>query len=149
MKIFQKHNEGDFLQHLGTARQRRSLRARTSGGAREIPKVGHGDQYLYADRKVPRLRWHERPRRHRFQPMRVWSSGGMVNEYFVKGENGFVCLVERSWSLRGFASSGIEDARAQSAFNTRGADQPASHFKRTRMVLSGMSNDQIMRASKR
>ena len=71
-------------------------------------------------------------------------------ETVVKGKNGFVCLVERSWmSPFDFAQFWNPKMRGPICFNPPAVRSilPLT-FKRTELVLSGMSKDQIIEGIK-
>jgi len=66
-------------------------------------------------------------------------------ETAVKGKNGFVCVVERSWMSHSTARSfGTPNCGARSALIRRPHDPSCLTYKRTELVLAGLSKAQII-----
>jgi len=100
---------------------------------------------------VPRLRWHGSAAPPSISTdAEVMVLGRHGYETVVKGKNGFVCLVERSWmSPFDFAQFWNPKMRGPICFNPPAVRSilPLT-FKRTELVLSGMSKDQIIEGIK-
>ncbi len=113
-----------FAALLATALASPSLPARSQEAAVPYSKMAPLDQYLMTDRSAEIA--------------------------VVKGKNGFVCLVERSWmSPFDFAQFWNPKMRGPICFNPPAVRSilPLT-FKRTELVLSGMSKDQIIEGIK-
>ena len=96
---------------------------------------------------MPKLRWRAVRRRSRSRAMpRSWFLDVMVTKTAIKGKNGFVCLVERSWT------SPIDDpgfwnpkGRAPVCFNPAAARSRLPRtIKKTDLILAGRTKAQMI-----
>jgi hypothetical protein len=128
-----------------------ALRAHAQGAAASYPKMAPIEQYLMPDRnaEISMARSAAPPSISADADVMVLGSHGY--EMAVKGNNGFVCLVERSWmSPFDFAEFWNPKMRGPICFNPAAVRSilPAT-FKRTELVLAaGLSKDQIIEAIK-
>ena len=108
------------------------------------------DQYLMADRSAEIAMARSAAPPSISDDAEVMVLGRHGYEIVVKGKNGFVCLVERSWmSPFDFAQFWNPKMRGPICFNPPAVRSilPLT-FKRTELVLSGKSKDQIFEAIK-
>src|SRR5580658_1003024 len=123
-----------------------SFEARAQETAAPYPKMAPIDQYLIADRnaEIAMARSSAPPSISADAEVMVLGTHGY--ETAVKGKNGFVCLIERSWmSPFDFPEFWNPKMRGPTCFNPPAVRSilPLS-FKRTELVLAGLSKDQIM-----
>src|SRR5260370_27336406 len=138
-----------FAALLVTALASPSLPARSQEAAR-YSKMAPVDQYLMTDRsaEIAMARSAAPPSISAGAEVMVLGRHGY--ETVVKGKNGFVCLVERSWmSPFDFAQFWNPKMRGPICFNPPAVRSilPLT-FQRTELVLSGMSKDQIIEGIK-
>jgi hypothetical protein len=135
---------------LLTALASAPLPARSQEAAAPYSKMAPVDQYLMTDRtaEIAMARSAAPPSISADAEVMVLGRHGY--ETVVKGKNGFVCLVERSWmSPFDFAQFWNPKMRGPICFNPPAVRSilPLT-FKRTELVLAGMSKDQIIAAIK-
>jgi hypothetical protein len=123
-----------------------SLEARAQEPATSYPKMASIDQYLMADRdaEIAMARSSAPPSISADAEVMVLGRHGY--ETAVKGKNGFVCLVERSWmSPFDFPQFWNPKMRGPICFNPAAVRSilPLT-FKRTELVLAGLSQAQII-----
>jgi hypothetical protein len=123
-----------------------SLKARAQETAVSYPKMASIDQYLMADRnaEIAMARSSAPPSISADAAVVVLGTHGY--ETAVKGKNGFVCLVERSWmSPFDFPEFCNPKMRGPICFNPAAVRSilPLT-FKRTELALAGLSKAQIM-----
>ena len=123
---------------------------RSQESAASYPTMAPIDQYLMTDRnnEIAMARSAAPPSISADAEVMVLGRHGY--ETAIKGKNGVVCLVERSWmSPFDFAQFWNPKMRGPICFNP-----PAVHsilpltFKRTELVLAGLSKDQIMEGTR-
>jgi len=139
-----------FATLLSTVLVSASLKARSQETAASYPKMASIELYLIADRnaEIAMARSAAPPSISADAQVMVLGRGGY--ETAVKGKNGFVCLVERSWmSPFDFAQFWNPKMRGPICFNPAAVRSilPLT-FKRTELVLSGMSKDQVIEGIK-
>ena len=127
-----------------------SLLARAQKTAASYPKMAPLDQYLIADRnaEIAMARSSAPPSISADAEVMVLGTHGY--ETAVKGKNGFVCLVERSWmSPFDFPEFWNPKMRGPICFNPAAVRSilPLT-FKRTELVLAGLSKAQIVEGIK-
>ncbi len=127
-----------------------SLEARSQETAASYPKMAPIDQYLIADRtaEIAMARSSAPPSISTDAEVMVLGRRGY--ETAVKGKNGFVCLVERSWmSPFGFPEFWNPKMRGPICFNPAAVRSilPLT-IKRTELVLVGLSKAQIIESIK-
>src|ERR1700746_1155384 len=127
-----------------------SLEASSQETAASYPKMASIDQYLIADRNAEIAMARSAAPPSISADAEVMVLGRRGYETAVKGKNGFVCLVERSWmSSFDFAQFWNPKMRGPICFNP-----PAVHsilpltLKRTELVLAGLSKAQIIEGIK-
>jgi len=139
-----------FAALLVTALASLSRPARSQEAAARYSKMAAVDQYIMTDRSA------EIAMARRAAPPSISADAEVMvlgrhgYETVVKGKNGFVCLVERSWmSPFDFAQFWNPKMRGPICFNPPAVRSilPLT-FKRTELVLSGMSKDQIIEGIK-
>jgi hypothetical protein len=127
-----------------------SLAARSQETAASYPKMAPIDQYLIADRNA------EIAMARSSAPASISADAGVMvlgrrgYETAVKGKNGFVCLVERSWmSPFDFPEFWNPKMRGPICFNPAAVRSilPLT-FKRTELVLAGLSKAEIIEGIK-
>src|SRR5271168_2099526 len=114
------------------------------------PKMAPVDQYLMIDRSAEIAMARSAAPPSISADAEVMVLGRHGYETVVKGKNGFVCLVERSWmSPMDFAQFWNPKMRGPICFNPAAVRSilPLT-IKRTELVLSGMSKDQIIEGIK-
>src|SRR5260221_14140937 len=127
-----------------------SLQARSQEAPAPYPKMAPISQYLIADRNTEIALARSAASPSISKDAEVMVLGPRGYETAVKGKNGFVCLVERSWmSPFDFAQFWNPKMRGPICFNPPAVRSilPLT-FKRTELVLSGMSKDQIIEGIK-
>ena len=127
-----------------------SLKARSQETAASYPKMAAIDLYLIADRNAEIAMARSAAPPSISGDAEVMVLGRHGYETTVKGTNGFVCLVERSWmSPFDFAQFWNPKMRGPICFNPPAVRSilPLT-FKRTELVLSGMSKDQVIEGIK-
>ena len=135
---------------LATVLVSASLEARSQETAASYPKMASIDQYLIADRNAEIAMARSAAPPSISADAQVMVLGRHGYETAVKGKNGFVCLVERSWmSPFDFAQFWNPKMRGPICFNPAAVRSilPLT-FKRTELVLSGMSKDQVIEGIK-
>jgi hypothetical protein len=135
-----------FAALLLTALASASPPARSQEAAMRYAKMAPVDQYLMTDQtaEIAMARSAAPPSISADAEVMVLGRNGY--ETVVKGKNGFVCLVERSWmSPFDFPEFWNPKMRGPLCFNPAAVRSimPLT-FKRTELVLAGMSKDQIM-----
>jgi hypothetical protein len=139
-----------FATLLSTVLVSASLKARSQETAASYPKMASIDQYLIADRNAEIAMARSAAPPSISADAEVMVLGRRGYETAVKGKNGFVCLVERSWmSPFDFAQFWNPKMRGPICFNPPAVRSilPLT-FKRTELVLSGMSKDQVIEGIK-
>jgi len=139
-----------FATLLSTVLVSASLKARSQEAAASYPKMASIDQYLIADRNAEIAMARSAAPPSISADAEVMVLGRRGYETAVKGKNGFVCLVERSWmSPFDFAQFWNPKMRGPICFNPPAVRSilPLT-FKRTELVLSGMSKDQVIEGIK-
>ena len=139
-----------FATLLSTVLVSASLKARSQETAASYPKMASIDQYLIADRNAEIAMARSAAPPSISADAQVMVLGRRGYETAVKGKNGFVCLVERSWmSPFDFAQFWNPKMRGPICFNPAAVRSilPLT-FKRTELVLSGMSKDQVIEGIK-
>jgi hypothetical protein len=139
-----------FATLLSTVLVSASLKARSQETTASYPKMASIDQYLIADRNAEIAMARSAAPPSISADAQVMVLGRRGYETAVKGKNGFVCLVERSWmSPFDFAQFWNPKMRAPICFNPAAVRSilPLT-FKRTELVLSGMSKDQVIEGIK-
>src|SRR5260221_7109290 len=142
--------EINFPSFLVTALLSLSLQARSQEASAPYPKMAPIAQYLIADRNAEIALARSAAPPSISTDAEVMVLGPRGYETAVKGKNGFVCLVERSWmSPFDFAQFWNPKMRGPICFNPAAVRSilPLT-FKRTELVLSGMSKDQIIEGIK-
>ena len=127
-----------------------SLQARSQQPAASYPKMAPIDQYLIADRNVEISMARSAAPPSISNDAEVMILGRRGYESAVKGKNGFVCLVERSWmSPFDFSQFWNPKMRGPICFNPAAVRSilPLT-FKRTELVLAGLSKAQIIEGIK-
>lgn len=129
---------------------RATLEARAQATAASYPKMAPIDEYLMADRnaEIAMARSSAPPSISADADVMVLGRRGY--ETAVKGKNGFVCIVERSWmSPFDFAQFWNPKMRGPICFNPPAVRSilPLT-FKRTELVLAGLSKAQIIEGIK-
>jgi hypothetical protein len=139
-----------FATLLSTVLVSASLKARSQETAKSYPKMASIDQYLIADRNAEIAMARSAAPPSISADAQVMVLGRRGYETAVKGKNGFVCLVERSWmSPFDFAQFWNPKMRGPICFNpAAGRSILPLTFKRTELVLSGMSKDQVIEGIK-
>src|SRR6202166_2211528 len=140
----------NFATILVTVLLSTSLRARSQEAAAPYLKMAPIDQYLIADRNAEIAMARSSAPPSISTDAEVMVLGRRGYETAVKGKNGFVCLVERSWmSPFDFAQFWNPKMRGPICFNPAAVRSilPLT-FKRTELVLSGVSKDQVIAAIK-
>src|SRR5271170_7295930 len=135
---------------LVTVLESASLEGRFQETAASYPKMASIDQYLIADRnaEIAMARSSAPPSISTGAEVMVLGRRGY--EIDVKGKNGFVCLVERSWmSPFDFPEFWNPKMRGPICFNPAAVRSilPLT-FKRTELVLAGLSKAQIIEGIK-
>src|SRR3984893_3882019 len=123
-----------------------SLEARSQKTAASYPKMASIDQYLIADRNAEIAMARSSAPPSISTDAEVMVLGPRGYETAVKGKNGFVCLVERSWmSPFDFPEFWNPKMRGPICFNPAAVRSilPLT-FKRTELVLAGLSKTQII-----
>jgi hypothetical protein len=133
-----------------TALSSGSLQARAQETAASYPKMAPIGQYLIADRnaEIAMARSSAPPSISADAEVMVLGTHGY--ETAIKGKNGFVCLVERSWmSPFDFPEFWNPKMRGPICFNPAAVRSilPLT-FKRTELVLAGLSKAQIIEGIK-
>jgi hypothetical protein len=131
---------------LGSA----SVPAQSQVAAADYSKMAPLDQYLMADRSAEIAMARSAAPPSISDDAEVMVLGRHGYEIVVKGKNGFVCLVERSWmSPFDFAQFWNPKMRGPICFNPPAVRSilPLT-FQRTELVLSGMSKEQMIAAIK-
>ena len=125
-----------------------AVRSQETAGS--YPNMAPLDQYLMTDRNAEAAMARSAAPPSISADAEVMVLGRHGYETAIQGKNGFVCLVERSWmSQFDFAQFWNPKMRGPICFNP-----PAVHsilpltFKRTELVLAGLSKDQIMEGIK-
>jgi hypothetical protein len=139
-----------FATLLSTVLVNASLKARSQETAASYPKMAAIDQYLIADRNAEIAMARSAAPPSISADAQVMVLGRSGYETAVKGKNGFVCLVERSWmSPFDFAQFWNPKMRGPICFNPAAVRSilPLT-FKRTELVLAGMSKDQVIEGIK-
>jgi hypothetical protein len=131
---------------LGSA----SLAARSQEAAAAYSKMAPLDQYLMTDRSAEIAMARSAAPPSISDDAEVMVLGRHGYEIVVKGKNGFVCLVERSWmSPFDFAQFWNPKMRGPICFNPPAVRSILPFtFKRTELVLAGMSKEQMIEAIK-
>jgi hypothetical protein len=127
-----------------------SLQARAQETAASYPKMAPIDQYLIADRNTEITMARSSAPPSISADAEVMVLGPRGYETAVKGKNGFVCLVERSWmSPFDFPQFWNPKMRGPICFNPPAVRSilPLT-FKRTELVLAGLSKSQIIEGIK-
>jgi hypothetical protein len=127
-----------------------SLEARSQTTAASYPKMASIDQYLIADRNAEIAMARSSAPPSISTDAEVMVLGRRGYETAVKGKNGFVCLVERSWmSPFDFPQFWNPKMRGPICFNPAAVRSilPLT-FKRTELVLAGLSKTQIIEGIK-
>ncbi len=127
-----------------------SLEAGSRETAASYPKMAPIDQYLIADRNAEIAMARSAAPPSISTDAEVMVLGRRGYETAVKGKNGFVCLVERSWmSPFDFAEFWNPKMRGPICFNPAAVRSilPLT-FKRTELVLAGLSKAQIIEGIK-
>jgi hypothetical protein len=127
-----------------------SLEARAQETAASYPKMAPIDQYLMADRNAEIAMARSSAPPSISADAEVMVLGRRGYETAVKGKNGFVCLVERSWmSPFDFPEFWNPKMRGPICFNPAAVRSilPLT-FKRTELVLAGLSKAQIIEGIK-
>jgi hypothetical protein len=139
-----------FATLLSTVLVSPSLEARSQETAGSYPKMASIDQYLIADRNAEIAMARSAAPPTISADAQVMVLGRRGYETAVKGKNGFVCLVERSWmSPFDFAQFWNPKMRAPICFNPAAVRSilPLT-IKRTELVLAGLSKTQIIEGIK-
>jgi hypothetical protein len=139
-----------FATLLSTVLVSASLEARSQETAASYPKMASIDQYLIADRNAEIAMARSAAPPSISADAQVMVLGRRGYETAVKGKNGFVCLVERSWmSPFDFAQFWNPKMRGPICFNPAAVRSilPLT-FKRTELVLAGLSKAQIIEGIK-
>jgi hypothetical protein len=139
-----------FVTSLVTALMSVSLVARAQEAAASYPKMAPIDQYLVADRNAEIAMGRSAAPPPISADAEVMVLGTHGYETAVKGKNGFVCLVERSWmSPFDFSQFWNPKMRGPICFNPAAVRSilPLT-FKRTELVLAGLSKAQIIEGIK-
>src|SRR5271169_6526665 len=139
-----------FATFLVTLLVSASLRARSQEPVASYPQMAPIDQYLIADRNAEIAMARSAAPPSISADAQVMVLGRRGYETAVKGKNGFVCLVERSWmSPFDFAQFWNPKMRAPICFNPAAVRSilPLT-FKRTELVLAGLSKDQVIEGIK-
>jgi hypothetical protein len=139
-----------FATLLVTVLASASLEVRSQEPAASYPKMAPIDQYLIADRneEISMARSAAPPSISNDAEVVILGRRGY--ETAVKGKNGFVCLVERSWmSPFDFPQFWNPKMRGPICFNPAAVRSilPLT-FKRTELVLAGLSKTQIIEGIK-
>ena len=139
-----------FATWLVTALASASLDSRSQEPAASYPKMAPIDQYLITDRneEISMARSAAPPSISNDAEVMILGRRGY--ETAVKGKNGFVCLVERSWmSPFDFPQFWNPKMRGPICFNPAAVRSilPLT-FKRTDLVLAGLSKAQIIEGIK-
>ena len=131
---------------LGSA----SVPAQSQVAAADYSKMAPLDQYLMTDRSAEIAMARSAAPPSISDDAEVMVLGRHGYEIVVKGKNGFVCLVERSWmSPFDFAQFWNPKMRGPICFNPPAVRSILPFtFKRTELVLSGMSKEQMIAAIK-
>ena len=127
-----------------------SLEARAQQTAPFYPKMAPIDQYLMADRNAEIALARSAAPPSISTDAEVMVLGRRGYETAVKGKNGFVCLVERSWmSPFDFAQFWNPKMRGPICFNPAAVRSilPLT-IRRTELVLAGLSKAQIIEGIK-
>jgi hypothetical protein len=127
-----------------------SFEARAQETAASYPKMAPIDQYLMADRNAEIAMARSSAPSSISTDAEVMVFGRRGYETAVKGKNGFVCLVERSWmSPFDFPEFWNPKMRGPICFNPAAVRSilPLT-FKRTELVLAGLSKAQIIEGIK-
>ncbi len=127
-----------------------SLQARSQEAAAPYLKMAPIDQYLIADRNAEIVMARSAAPPSISTDAEVMVLGPRGYETAVKGKNGFVCLVERSWmSPFDFLEFWNPKMRGPICFNPAAVRSilPLT-FKRTELVLAGLSKAQIVEGIK-
>ena len=127
-----------------------SLEAGSQETAAPYPKMASIDQYLIADRNAEIAMARSSAPPSISTDAEVMVLGRRGYETAVKGKNGFVCLVERSWmSPFDFPEFWNPKMRGPICFNPAAVRSilPLT-FKRTELVLAGLSKAQIIEGIK-
>jgi len=127
-----------------------SLPAQTQQATAPYSKMAPLDQYLMTDQNAEIAMARSAAPPSISTDAEVMVLGRHGYETVVKGKNGFVCLVERSWmSPFDFAQFWNPKMRGPICFNPPAVRSilPLT-FKRTELVLSGISKDQIIEGIK-
>ena len=139
-----------FAAFLATALGSASLPARSQEAAASYSKMAPLDQYLMTDRSAEIAMARSAAPPSISDDAEVMVLGRHGYEIVVKGKNGFVCLVERSWmSPFDFAQFWNPKMRGPICFNPPAVRSILPFtFKRTELVLSGISKEQMIAAIK-
>ncbi len=125
-------------------------RAHAQEAAASYPKMAPIEQYLMPDRNAEIAMARSAAPRSISGDAEVMVLGSHGYEVAVKGTNGFVCIVERSWmSPFDFTQFWNPKMRGPICFNPAAVRSilPAT-YKRTELVFAGLSKDQIMESMK-
>jgi hypothetical protein len=123
-----------------------SWQARAQDAKAAYPNMAPIDQYLMADRNAEIALARSAAPESISCDAEVWVLGRHGYETAVKGKNGFVCIVERSWMAPfDFPEFWNPKMRGPLCFNPPAARSilPLT-FKRTELVLAGLSKAQII-----
>ena len=130
---------------LSTAWQ---IQAQETNGqtAAPYPSMAPLDQYLMADRNAEIALARTAAPKSISADATVEALGRHGYETAVKGKNGFVCIVERAWmSPFGSAEFWNPKNRSPICYNPAAARSILPYtFKRTELVLAGLSNPQML-----
>jgi hypothetical protein len=139
-----------FAAFLVTALGSASLPARSQDAAAAYSKMAPLDQYLMTDRSAEIAMARSAAPPSISDDAEVMVLGRHGYEVAVKSKNGFVCLVERSWmSPFDFAQFWNPKMRGPICFHPPAVRSILPFtFKRTELVLSGMSKEQMIAAIK-
>lgn len=127
-----------------------SLEAHSQKTAASYPKMAPIDQYLIADRNAEIAMARSSAPASISIDAEVMVLGRRGYETAVKGKNGFVCLVERSWmSPFDFPEFWNPKVRGPICFNPAAVRSILLlTFKRTELVLAGLAKAQIIEGIK-
>ena len=129
---------------LGTAYQAVAQAATTPSTTKPYARMAPVDQYLMADRAAEIALARSAAPESIARDAEVLALGRHGFETAVKGTNGFVCIVERSWTSAADADFWDPKVRTPICYNAAAAHSALlRNIKRTDLILAGRSQAQV------
>jgi hypothetical protein len=129
---------------LGTAYQAVAQAATTPSTATTYPKMAPIDQYLMTDQSAEIALARSAAPESISRDAKVLVLGRHGFEMAVKGKNGFVCIVERSWTSAADADFWNQQVRTPICYNAAAARSfLLRNLKRTDLILAGRTKAEV------